>query len=536
MAILRSAHVPALALASIAFFGAATARADALTAGDPANNFNLTTWLSSSGSVSLAGVTDFRFVPDGRVVLARKIGGVVVRKTDGTLVAAGSFPVNSISEQGLLGVEVHPDFANNHTLFFYYSAGAGDTPPGTDLDRQRVVSIVLKSDNTLDMATEKVLIQGFLHGPANHDGGALSVGPDGKLYIGVGDTGCNSGVAPGGTITNYFGTCLTNGNGKILRINLDGSIPSDNPLVGVAAVSACSAGASCGADIATTGTGAPRSEIWAWGFRNPFRFWHDPKTGSLWVGDVGEVTYEEVTIVAKGKHHGWPFREGAHGYPVAKCQEVVPNAGDCVEPLYDCQHGAASGAEDGDCQSITGGLIVDSCDWPAAFRGQYFFADNAKNTIYTLQPNAARSAIVTGSRKEFGNSFSTPTALHVGPDNALYVANFTGNTIARIAPKAPITCPVVDAGVDAGAKGDAGGGVDAGAGSDGGGGGLVDASFGGDGAAGEGGANGDTGDSGGCGCRVVANAGADPRWLVLAIGGLALARRRSRRARALNES
>jgi MYXO-CTERM domain-containing protein len=522
------AHAQALAAFSVVLFGAASASAaPALTAGDPANNFDLTTWLVSSGAVSLAGVTDFRFVPDGRMVLTRKVGNVVVRKNDGTLVAAGVLPANTVSEQGLLGVEVHPDFANNQTLFFYYSSGAGDTPPGTDLDRQRVVSIVLKADNTLDMTTEKILVQGFLHGPANHDGGALSIGPDKKLYIGVGDTGCNSGVAPGGAITNYFGTCLTNGNGKILRVNLDGTIPNDNPLVGVAAASACSAGASCGADIATTGTAAPRTEIWAWGFRNPFRFWHDPKTGSLWVGDVGEVTYEEVTIVQKGKHHGWPYREGAHGYPVAKCQEVTPNAGDCVEPLYDCSHSASVAGQDGECQSITGGLIVDSCDWPATFRGQYFFADNSKGTVFTIQTNAARSALTAGTRKEFGNGFGTPTALHAGPDGALYIANFTGNNIARIAPKAPVTCPVVDAGVDGGPSPDGGSGGDAG-GSDGGGTGPFDASFGNDG--GEGGVNGATGDTSGCGCRVTGPASADPRWLVLALAGLAFVRRRTRGA------
>jgi glucose/arabinose dehydrogenase len=305
------------------------------------------------------------------------------------------------------------------------------------------VSVVLKSDNTLDMTTETILVRG-LRGPANHDGGGLGIGNDGKLYIGVGDTGCNSGAAPGGTITNYFGTCLTNGNGKILRVNVDGTIPTDNPLVGVSAVTAC--GSSCGTNISTTGTAAPRTDIWAWGFRNPWRFSFDPVTGNLWVGDVGEVTYEEISIVSKGRHMGWPWREGAAGYPQTKCTEINPNTGNCVDPVYYCRHGGASGGIDGGCTSITGGVIVDSCTWPTAFRGLYYFADNATNSIWTLQPNTARDGIVAGSRRDFGSVSNSPVSMRTGPDGALYVASLGGGRIARFAPKTPLTC-----GTDAGA-------------------------------------------------------------------------------------
>ena len=491
------------------------ARADALVAGDPANTFDMTTFATSAGPISLVDLTDFQFLPDGRLVMIVKGGQVIVRKTDATLAAAGSFPVSVTSEQGLLGMAVHPSFASNNTLFFYYSASGGTG--GTDADRQRVVSVVLKSDNTLDMPSVKVLATGFMRGPANHDGGALSIGLDGKLYIGVGDTGCNSGAAPGGTITNYFGTCLTNGNGKILRINLDGTIPSDNPLVGVAAASACSNAAACtaeGTDIASTGTAAPRTEIWAWGFRNPWRFWHDPQTGNLWVGDVGEVTYEEITIVQKGKHHGWPYREGAHGYPLAKCQVVTPNNGDCVDPIYDCKHGAGTSGQDGDCTSITGGLIIDACDWPAPFKSLYFFGDNAAGSLWTMQPNANRTGLVAGTRKDFGTGFSA-VAMHTGPDGALYIADFSGKVV-RIAPKAPVSCSGGDGGTnDAG--GDSGvSPVDAS---------VADSSTGNDGGNGAG----PVGDDGGCSCRVGA-AGFDGRWAALGLGalGLIIVRRRGR--------
>lgn len=441
MRVIALASIFALALA------ASSAHADTLATGAPATNFNFSDHVTGVGQM-----TDFRWVPDGRLVMTRKSGEVMVRTTAGSVVNAGSFPVDTESEKGLLGVEVDPAFATNNRLFFYYSRSSmATTEPGTDLDRHRVVSITLKSDNTLDMTTEKILVRN-LRGPANHDGGALAIGKDGKLYIGVGDTGCNSGVAPGGTIGNYFGTCLTNGNGKILRVNLDGTIPTDNPLVGVAAVTAC--GSSCGTNITGTGTAAPRTDIWAWGFRNPWRFWIDPVTGNLWVGDVGEVTYEEVSIVPKGRHMGWPWREGGQGYPVTKCTEITPNTGNCVDPAYYCGR-TAGGGVDGGCRSITGGVIVDTCSWPAEFRGLYYFADNANNSIWTLQPTAARDGIVAGSRKNFGTVTGGPVSMRTGPDGALYVASLGGNRLARFAPKTPVTCST-DAGVDSGPMTDTG--------------------------------------------------------------------------------
>jgi len=379
----------------------------------------------------LGPTTDLGFLPDGRMVIVEKDGAVRLRAADGTVTAAGSFPVDTTSlEKGLLGVAVDPDFATERRLFLYYSAS--DAAGGTSLDRHRVVSVLLKADGTLDAASEQVLVSG-LRGPANHDGGALAIGPDGRLYVGVGDTGCNSGQPPGPSTppTNYFGTCLTNGNGKILRVALDGSIPADNPLAGVAEVTAC-AGA-CGS--APAGTAAPRADLWAWGFRNPWRFTFDPQTGHLWVGDVGEVTFEEVTVVRKGRHHGWPWREGAAGWPLAKCAEIVGGGGECVEPAYACRHGAAAGGVDGDCQSITGGVFLPAPRWPAPLAGRYLFADNANRRLWTLDVNAARDGVVPGSRRDVAQlpGGQAPVSLRVGPDGDVYVAVLPGRVL-RISP------------------------------------------------------------------------------------------------------
>jgi uncharacterized protein (TIGR03382 family) len=426
---------------------AAAALGDTL---DPATGLKSTNVLTGLGPV-----TDFGFLPDGRILFTQKTGDVKIFEAPSAVKLAGTFIVNPASEQGLLGVAIDPAFATSHTLFFYYSADV--SIGGSDTDRHRVVSITLKSDDTLDMASEKILVRG-LRGPANHDGGALAIGPDGKLYIGVGDTGCNCDCAPGGA-DNTFATCLTGGNGKILRVNLDGTIPSDNPLVNETAVTAC--GPMCKSPVSATATAPPRTDIWAWGFRNPFRFSFDKQTGNFWVGDVGEVTWEEVNIVKKGKHYGWPWREGKFGLPNDKCAQVTPQSGDCVEPIFACNH------SEGNCNSMTGGVIVDSCSWPAQWRGQYFFGDSDTGYVSALKINAARDNVEGTSPRTVVGRFGPPepqfpVAFHLGPDGDLYVAIFNDTGVGRIAKISPIAPLACDAGTPDG--GGAGGGSGGGAG------------------------------------------------------------------------
>lgn len=374
----------------------------------------------------LGPVTDLTFLPDGRMIVTEK-DGVVRIVEGGRSREIGRFPVDTESEKGLLGVVVDPSFPASGRLLFYLSVadGAG----GTDEDRNRVVSARLGADGRIDLASERTIVRG-LRGPRNHDGGALAIGPDGMLYVGVGDTGCNSGRAPEPPYapTNYFATCLTNGNGKILRVRLDGEVPKDDPLAGKTLVTECSG--SC--RDAPSSLGPPRRDVWAWGFRNPWRFAFDPETGLLWVGDVGEVTWEELTIAQAGKHHGWPWREGPHGWPRAKCRDTVPDAGDCVDPVYHCGRSAGGGV-DGDCRSITGGAFLSGPRWPAPLRLRYVFGDNANGRIWSLELTGDRQGVVPGSRREIVRVSGMPVSFRSGPDGDVYVAILPGE-ILRISP------------------------------------------------------------------------------------------------------
>lgn len=397
----------------------------AVASSDPA--FQLTVEVSGLGPV-----TDLAFLPDGRMVITEKNGTVRLRggAPDHAVTVAGRLAVDIASEKGLLGVVVPPGFPQDGRIVLYRSVASA--AGGTDLDRNRVASFRLGDDGLLEVASELALVSG-LRGPANHDGGGMALGPDGKLYVGVGDSGCNSGrpPEPPSAPTNYFATCLTNGNGKILRIDVDGSIPADNPLAAVPEATAC--GATCG--VAPAALAPPRTDVWAWGFRNPWRFAFDPATELLWVADVGEVTYEELTVAQPGRHHGWPWREGRHGWPIGQCRTVVPDAGDCVDPVYECRHGPAADGIDGGCVSITGGAFLSGPRWPEAVRDRYVFGDNGTRDIWSVRLTPDRRGVVPGSRTAIARVDASPVSFRTGPDGDILVAILPGQ-ILRISPGA----------------------------------------------------------------------------------------------------
>jgi glucose/arabinose dehydrogenase len=389
--------------------GCLAGEADAqLEAGDPTDRFELSRWLGNVG-----GVTDIAFVSDGRAVVTRKGGEIAVVMPDGSVQSSSaSIDVDSESEKGLLGVVA--DERDN--LYFYASTG------NDDRDKHKVYRGTLDASGAVSVDLSRSIIGGGLEGPANHDGGGMVI-HEGLLYVGVGDTGFNASPP-----TNKYGTCLNKANAKILRVGLDGSIPADNPLVSVAMATGCDSPRGQFAML------PPDKRIYAWGLRNPWRFWIDPATDLLWIGDVGEVDREEITVGGKGAHHGWPFHEGdvAHGElgGIDGCMQVQP-AGACIPP----QH--AYGRGDG--VSVTGGLIPPAgCGW-GAYEQRYFFADYGTGRVWTLDVKPDRSGAVANSRKPFARIDSV-VSFRTGPDGAMYIASHDGS-IQRVAPRnAPATC------------------------------------------------------------------------------------------------
>ena len=194
--------------------------------------------------------------PDGRLFVAEQAGAVRVIK-NGALLPTPFTTVNTteIGERGLLGVTFHPQFATNHWVYLYYTSAAGGA-------HNRVVRVTASGD--VSTGSETVLVElPNLSSATNHNGGALHFGPDGKLYVAVGDNATGSNAQ---SMSSPFG--------KILRFNDDGSIPTDNPFY-------------------SSAVGLNRS-TWALGLRNPFTFGFQPVTGRMFINDVGESTWEEV--------------------------------------------------------------------------------------------------------------------------------------------------------------------------------------------------------------------------------------------------
>jgi hypothetical protein len=303
----------------------------------------------------------------------------------------------------------------------------------------------------------------------------------------------------------------------------------------------------------------PDKRVYAWGFRNPFRLWADPQTGKLWVGDVGEGKQEEISIVEKGKHYGYPFFEGTQPYtqqqqpfqPAGACMGMTP-ASACVAPVV--THPTPEGG------AVMGGRILDGCDWPAAWKARYLYGDHGHGMLWTVDVNATRDGVVEGSRKDFADT-NNVTAMQLGSDNALYVVELGAGRVTRItakgAPATPGSCPTADPAPGQGGGGGNGSGGTAGqgAGQNAGGqatGGNPPGMGGNNTSAGNnpgtsgssnpgagtssataGAGGGSTGDSGSCGCRVAGGRGTAALALAgaLAFAGVAFGRRRARRSR-----
>ncbi|MDG5776684.1 PQQ-dependent sugar dehydrogenase [Haloarculaceae archaeon H-GB1-1] len=269
--------------------------------------------------------------------------------------------VSGFSERGLLGLALHPDFAENGRLFVRYSSRSRPGTP-TDYSHTFVLSEFTADPNarTVDRATERVVLT-IPQPQSNHNAGSVAFGPDGYLYVGVGDGGAGGDQGTGHVEDWYEGNAGGNGQdvtrnllGSVLRIDVDGrddgkayAVPEDNPLVGT--------------------DGLP--EHYAWGFRNPWRLSFGPD-GRLFVADVGQSEWEEVDIVEQGGNYGWNVREGSHCFRANECPDETPDGNPLRPPAMEYPHSG-----DGPTGiSVIGGYLYNGTAIPA-LRNRYVFAD-----------------------------------------------------------------------------------------------------------------------------------------------------------------
>lgn len=328
----------------------------------------------------------------GRLFILEKTGKLRVVR-DGILRSTPfldlSSKVSTESERGLLGIAFPPDFVSKQYFYVDYTDAAGDTVVAR-------FDVSAGDPDVADPASERLILK-VSQPYANHNGGQLAFGPDGYLYVALGDGG--SSGDPAGNAQNP-GVLL----GKILRIDPESTapaagyaVPSDNPFVGASGY---------------------RPEIWALGVRNPWRFSFDTDTGDLWIADVGQGAWEEIDFQpaasAGGQDYGWDYYEGTHPYPPGSTAK--PTAG-LTFPVYEYDHVTGG-------HSVTGGYVYRGIAYPA-FAGLYFFADFEWGKIWAMDP--ADHSVTT--LLDDGSLWST---MGQDEDGGLYIADYLSGLVYRI--------------------------------------------------------------------------------------------------------
>jgi glucose/arabinose dehydrogenase len=294
------------------------------------------------------------------------------------------------SEQGMLGLAFHPKFKANGRFFLNYSVDVSGQKT------TRVAEWAVEPGNPIaDTQPREVRTIIEVAQPyANHNAGQLAFGPDGMLYIGLGDGGAAND--PHGHGQN-LGTLL----GSMLRLDIDRAepyaIPADNPFVG---------------------REGARGEIWAYGLRNPWRYSFAPD-GRLVVADVGQNAFEEITIVGRGENHGWKVREAAHCFPGGeRCH------GDTVytDPVWEYPRNEGI--------SVTGGYVYTGKSIPALV-GRYVFGDYGSGRLWALALPQAKSLQPDSAIRALGGFDVTPATFGVDHAGEMYVADFARGRIYR---------------------------------------------------------------------------------------------------------
>jgi glucose/arabinose dehydrogenase len=343
--------------------------------------------------------TSISFASSGRMLVTTQSGDVRIFVA-GMLqpTPATTIPVCTGSEQGLLGSAITP---TNDVFLYYTSSHDGDC-------WNRVSRFTLGPDNLL--SGEVVLLDWIPTPATNHNAGDLNFGPDGKLYVSVGDGGCQL-VGSNCAGLNDNARQRTHLLGKILRLNLDGTVPADNPYAGANT-------RRCGHPAGDTNPGSTAfcSETWAWGLRNPFRFAFR-SDGLMYINDVGQAAREEVDSGTAGADYGWNCREGLIANPLIPGCTVAG----AQDPVLDYDRSAG-------CVTITGGAFIPASVWPSAYSGKYLFSDFGCGKIFLFDGSTVRDFVT-----ELGSS--SAVHLEFGPDGALYYSSYaSGGEVRRVAP------------------------------------------------------------------------------------------------------
>ena len=360
----------------------------------------------------------FTFAPDGRIFTWEKPGVVRIVK-NGVLLPTPflnlSARVNSNADSGLLGLALDPNFASNGFVYLVYVFEGGGNPSDTGPKTARLVRVKADPANPdVAQANSEVILLGKISTPpcsagadcmgtdfGVHTIGTVRFGPDGKLYVGMGDGSAFTTEDEG----SFRAQDLNYYNGKILRINPDGTAPSDNPFY----------------------DGNPnsiRSKVYAYGLRNPFRFTHKPGTGEVYIGDVGAAKFEEINR-GRGANFGWPCYEGPN--PQFSFQNKFPQrcaaipASAVTFPLhsYDWNGGSA----------IVMGPFYTGTKYPTKFRNNLFFSDFVQGFIRRVVFDANNNV---ASVESFATAAGSPVHLEQGTDGFLYYMEVATGELKRI--------------------------------------------------------------------------------------------------------
>jgi glucose/arabinose dehydrogenase len=384
----------------------------------------LRTRLVASGfSAPVAVVQD----PTNRFVQLVVEQGGRIRAVDGGLIRPTDFlnlssAIASGGERGLLGFAFAPDYATSGRFYVNFTNPSGATVVARF--RRSSDPFVADAGSRFDLRWGPDLRPSIAQPFANHNGGHLAFGPDGYLYVGLGDGG--SGNDP-----NNLAQTRTELLGKMLRIDVNVAdthasgyvVPADNPFV------------------SSTGT---RPEIWAFGLRNPWRYsFDDPArggTGALVIADVGQGSYEEIDYEPAGRggrNYGWAYREGAHDNVTSRPVAFTP----LTDPIHEYTHSVGA--------SITGGFVYRGTLLGTAYRGRYFFGDFISSRVWsvalTVDPST-RQAVASDlveHTAELGGSTALAGISSFGVDSfgELYIVSYSGSVFQIISSttKAPPT-------------------------------------------------------------------------------------------------